>query len=96
MLNAEGRGLGKATDSLTDSGGAVRTAITSPFGYFQIDDAEAGQGYIVDVRHKILRFAPQFLNVNDNVADLVFSPTNAGASRPNKKDSAPLGRIKPR
>lgn len=96
VLNAEGRGLAQATVSLTDSAGVVRTAITNPFGYFQIGDVEAGQSYLVEVRHKILRFAPQFLNVNDNVADLVFSPTDAGASKLYKKDSAPLRRVKPR
>jgi hypothetical protein len=74
VSNANGMGISKAYVSLTDQDGQVRSAITSPFGYFRFDDVEIGQTYIVSVRHKLFQFenSTQTLHVVDEVANLQF------------------------
>ena len=66
-----GRGLTSATVTLTDSNGNSRTAATS-FGYYRFDEVEVGQTYIVSVRSKRYQFAPQIVNVIEDLSELNF------------------------
>lgn len=62
-----------ATVSLTDANGAARTARTSAFGYFQFEDVEVGQTYIISVISKRYQFTPQTVSVFENIEDLNFT-----------------------
>ena len=74
MVSDGYRGISRATVVLTDSRGASVTARTNGFGYFSFDDVPAGEIYIVSIRTKLYRFAPQIIAVKDSVTDLVFIP----------------------
>jgi len=52
--------------------GNLRTAATNQFGYYQFDEIEAGQTYVLQVLSKGASYAPQVISVNDNVAELNF------------------------
>ncbi len=69
---AGNRGLTNAFVTLTDQNGATRTMRTSSFGYYRFDAVEAGQTYIVAVRSKRYQFAPQVVNVAENLSELNF------------------------
>lgn len=57
---------------MTDSNGITRSTTTSSFGYFQFEEAAAGQTYVFAVRSKRFQFAPQIINVTDEVRELIF------------------------
>src|SRR6185369_4702337 len=59
--------------SITDDHGNVLYAKTNPFGYFRFTDVESGRGYLINVIDKQFEFAPQFVSVTDNMADLVLT-----------------------
>jgi hypothetical protein len=67
-----GQGLLNATVSITDGEGFLRTARTSSFGYYRIDDVPAGRTYIINVDSRFYHFSPQVINVVDNLTDLDF------------------------
>lgn len=69
---ADGRGVSNCFVYLTDSNGNIRTARTSTFGYYRFDDIESGETYVISVISKRFSFAPQVVQVNDNIADLDF------------------------
>ncbi|HMS41629.1 MAG TPA: carboxypeptidase regulatory-like domain-containing protein, partial [Pyrinomonadaceae bacterium] len=69
---ADGRGVSNCFVYLTDSNGNVRTARTGSFGYYRFEDIEAGETYIISVTSKRFSFAPQVVQVNDNIANLDF------------------------
>ncbi len=66
------RGLNKALVTITDQSGSTRTATTNPFGYFRFADVQAGETYIISVSAKRYHFAPQVLNVTEDLTDLSF------------------------
>lgn len=76
---ADGRGIGKAYVSLTDTGGAMRQAITNPFGYYSFEEVEVGETYVVGAAAKGYSFDPptQVITVVEETGDLNFtvSPT---------------------
>ncbi|MGD9562711.1 MAG: carboxypeptidase regulatory-like domain-containing protein [Pyrinomonadaceae bacterium] len=76
VVDASGRGIRRATVTLTDSSGVVRTAITSPFGYFVISDVPVGETYVANVRHKRYSFEPRTVNLTDNFTGLDFAALN--------------------
>lgn len=65
-------GIARATVSLVDSRGIIRTAKTNTFGYFRFDNVEAGQIYIFNAAAKGYSFAPQVVSVSDEIAELNF------------------------
>ncbi len=65
-------GLRGATVTITDNAGVTRTVTTSSFGYYQFEDVEAGDSYVVAVASRRFRFAPRVLQVVDNLSDLDF------------------------
>ena len=73
VLTDGGRGLTGAIVTLTDSQGATRTAGTTTFGYYHFDEVAAGQTYIVSIRSRRFSFAPQVINVTEDVHDLNFA-----------------------
>jgi len=65
-------GLTNAIVTLTDSNGQTRTARTTSFGYYHFDDITAGQTIVLTVTSKRYQFAPQVVNVQENLTDLDF------------------------
>ncbi len=78
VVTSDGRGIRNAT--ITVDGRLLRQAVSTvsnPFGYFRIDDLEAGGSYVVTVNSKQYRFASpsRLINLTDNLADLMFDAT---------------------
>ena len=73
MTNTE-RGIGRTFVTITDSNGESETLTTNIFGYFRFRNIEAGETYILSVRHKVYNFQPdsQVVNVNDDLTDISF------------------------
>jgi hypothetical protein len=77
VVTPSGQGIANATVSITDAGNNVRTYITGSFGYYNFDNVAAGGTYTIAVRSYRYTFAPQTLQVSNNVTDLNFLPTQA-------------------
>jgi len=74
VTSQSGEGVGNAFVSITDSGtGGRRSVITSPFGYYQIDNITAGAMYTVAVISKRFSFSPRTIQINDNLLDIDFT-----------------------
>lgn len=74
VKKASGRGISKATITLTDSQGNARRVLTNPFGYFRFDEVPSGSTYILTVSHKRYRFTEpsRVLNVSESLDGLDF------------------------
>ncbi|MDQ3802030.1 MAG: carboxypeptidase regulatory-like domain-containing protein, partial [Acidobacteriota bacterium] len=70
VLSAAGREISGATVTITDSRGESRTAITNAFGYYQFEGVQAGETYLLGVRHKRYQFLNQAINVNEDLTDV--------------------------
>lgn len=66
-------GATNATVVLTNALGNTRTTRTSSFGYYTIENVDAGEIYVFDVRSKSYQFVPQVVMVNDELRDLNFT-----------------------
>ncbi len=66
------RGIPQARVSLTDAGGAVRTTITNPFGYYQFTDVPVGAMYIIEAQSKRYTFTQKVVNITEDLTDLNF------------------------
>lgn len=77
VMKPNGTGLGRATVRLTDSDGGIRTSRTNSFGNFRFDDIEAGRYYVVSVSAKQYVFAPQVIQADDTIENLVFIPESS-------------------
>ncbi len=73
VLTPDGRALRNAVVSLTDTNGETRTARTSTFGYYRIDDIEVGQNVTMTVQSKGYVFDTQVVSVNDNLEGINFT-----------------------
>ncbi len=73
-LTAAGRGIGNVIIRLTDIDGNVKTAMTSPFGYYRFNDVTAGATYIISAASKRYKFnqPPQALSFNGDTNDINF------------------------
>ncbi|MEO8648518.1 MAG: hypothetical protein ABI539_05070 [Acidobacteriota bacterium] len=60
--------------TLQTQDGSIRTARTSSFGFFSFDDLTAGQSVIVSVRSKRFVYQPRVISLDDNAADVNFTP----------------------
>lgn len=76
VLTPEGRGLMNAFVTFTDSQGQVKFARSNTFGYFRIEEIEAGQTYVISVQSKRYQFAPQILEVYDQIDKLYITATS--------------------
>jgi hypothetical protein len=70
----EGQGINQVRVTVTNAAGETRTAVTSPFGYYRIDDVAAGEGYTITASSKRYSFDPPviFRTVLDDVTDADF------------------------
>jgi hypothetical protein len=57
---------------LIEADGNVRNAVTNSFGYYRFADVAAGQTATLEVRSKRYGFAPQVVNVNQEMVNLNF------------------------
>lgn len=73
VTTSDGRGLGRAYVSITDTMGNTRMAITNMFGYYRFDNVMTGSMYTFGVAAKGYTIAPQMVQVNDNITGLNFS-----------------------
>ena len=73
VQTADGNAISKARISVTDQSGNIQTVSTNSFGYYQINELQAGQTYVVAVNHKRYQFTPQVVTVNENVEGLNFT-----------------------
>ncbi|MBP6004816.1 MAG: carboxypeptidase regulatory-like domain-containing protein [Pyrinomonadaceae bacterium] len=73
VTTAAGSGVANAIVTMADADGQTRNAITGAFGYYQFDDVPSGETVVVSVRSKRYTFAPQIVNVNDQLTDLDFT-----------------------
>jgi hypothetical protein len=73
VLAPTGRGLSNTTVLLTDASGAARAARTNSFGYYRFEDVAAGQTYVFNVRSKRYQFAPQVVNLMEDLNELDFT-----------------------
>jgi hypothetical protein len=80
---ADGRGIGNSRVSVMLPGGESRSTVTNPFGFFRIDDLEAGQSYVFQVANKSYQFSnpTQLINVDQSIEDLNFVADAPGAER---------------
>lgn len=78
VITAGGRGIGNVRVTLADQTGQVRTALTSPFGYYQFTDISTGESYTVSVSSKGHTFGQptRIITANDAVDDLNFTADN--------------------
>lgn len=69
VTNASGMGIAGATVSLTDNNGDIRSVVTSPMGYYNIEEVLTGESYVIGVKKKGYVFpdSPQIINVNDGM-----------------------------
>ncbi len=75
VVNAQGSAVSRALVTLTDTGGNRRSFTTGTFGYFHFDQLEAGQTFVISVFAKNYQFTPQVLSVNEDITDLIFTPS---------------------
>ncbi len=69
-----GRGISGVRLSLTDSNGQIRTTASGSFGYYQFDDVQAGETYILEAKGKHYTFSQplQVLNINEETTEVNF------------------------
>ena len=72
VLRTDGFGIGSAAVTAVDQEGNVLRTRTNGFGYFIFDSVPSGRSYVISVNHKQFTFAPQVVNVDDNILDLTF------------------------
>ena len=73
VLKPDGQGLPNAVVRMTDAFGNTRSARTSSFGYYRLEEVEVGQTYIFDVRSRRFQFAPQAAMVLDEITNFDFT-----------------------
>jgi len=59
---------------LTNQNGEITTASTNSLGYFRFTDIVAGQTVTISVTAKVGTYAPQVINLTDNIDELNFYP----------------------
>jgi subtilisin-like proprotein convertase family protein len=72
VVGLDGRGVTGAVVTLTNTQGQTLSTRTNTFGYFRFSDVPAGSSYVAEVNSKKRRFAPQVIEVNDDLADVNF------------------------
>lgn len=74
VVNSSGRALSGVTILMNDASGNVKTAVTTPFGYYSFSDVPSGATYVVSARSKRFSFAQQsqVINVLDDMREVNF------------------------
>jgi hypothetical protein len=78
VATKSGRGIGNVQVRAIGPGGLVKTVLTSPFGYYLIDDLPAGQNYVISVSSKSWTFGEpaQTILLNDSNDAVNFIANN--------------------
>lgn len=69
ILSPDGRGIGRAVVTLTDSSGRVYTAETLGRGNYRFADIPAGASYSLTVTQGRFRFSPRIVEVQDSLTN---------------------------
>lgn len=70
VLSPMGSGVANARVSIASAArGELRTALTSQFGYFEFTEIAAGESYVLTAEHRVYRFTPMVILVNNDIAD---------------------------
>ncbi|HQY68331.1 MAG TPA: CARDB domain-containing protein [Pyrinomonadaceae bacterium] len=72
--SASGQPIRNVRISVTDTSGSARYALTNAFGYFEVDGLEAGNTYVVALKHKTFAFTSRVVTVKSDITDLDFTP----------------------
>lgn len=75
VVNSYGAGIANARMTVINAAtGETSTALTSPFGYYTVDNLEVGKFYLLQVAHKRYSFAEssKTMTLNDSLADIDF------------------------
>lgn len=70
VLDSNGFGVRRAMVSLMSPNGEIRTVLTNQLGYYRFEDVAAGATYIFEVSSKRHTFAPQVVNVTEDINNL--------------------------
>lgn len=70
IFTPDGRGLSGARVILNDSQGNSRATLSNSFGYFRFEDVAVGEFYILSVSSKRYTFAPQAVQVFDEITEM--------------------------
>jgi Carboxypeptidase regulatory-like domain len=75
VLTASGRGISRASITITDVDGQVRYATSNSFGYYRFDNLATGQNYVISVGSKRYQFAnaSQSIFVGEDLEGLNFT-----------------------
>lgn len=73
VLASRGRGVSGALVQIRNPNGEMVTTKTNYFGYYNFNDVASGETYIVEVGSKRFTFAPQIVNITEDLNDLNFS-----------------------
>jgi Carboxypeptidase regulatory-like domain len=75
VLTSSGRGVSRASVSITDSDGQIRYTSSNSFGYYRFDNLATGQNYVISVRSKRYQFgnATQSIFVGEDLAGVDFT-----------------------
>jgi len=72
VINSPGSGISGALVTVIGNGKTYHGR-TNPFGFFTVAGIEAGGTYIFQIRHKRYTFAPQIMNVSEDLVKLNFT-----------------------
>lgn len=73
VVSLNGRGISGAVVTMTAQNGEVRAVRTNPFGYYNLNEAAAGQTYVFAVKAKGYQFAAQSVSLTENLNGLNFT-----------------------
>ncbi len=75
VLTSGGRGVSRASISITDSDGQIRYATSNSFGYYRFDNLATGQNYVISVRSKRYQFGnpTQSIFVGEDLTGVDFT-----------------------
>jgi hypothetical protein len=74
VLTTNGRGIRNVLIVMTNANGAIRTVLSSAFGYYQFIDVAAGETYIFTARGKRFSFTEptRVVSISEDITDLNF------------------------
>lgn len=72
-VTAKRKGVGRARVSITDGNGVTRITSTNAFGTYRFRDVIVGDSYTFDVKAKRYTFAPQIINISQDINNLNFA-----------------------
>lgn len=74
IQTANGNGIRNVSVALTAPDGTTRTTLTNAFGYYNFDNVEVGENYLITVNSKRYTFPnpTRLISVTDNISDADF------------------------